>query len=218
MNYRSPMFPIFALFLTLIVRTGAKTTWRDWEDLSQDRGWGAFSAAGEPFDTEKNLDYCGRRTINIKYNSTIKDYSMIITEKLIELRASDPPGGTVRLGAGNFTTYVPINVTSFSCLVGNSMGTTTIRLVDNAQTFPHAGIVRSRMTKYITIANLTLDGNMKNQIPTNTSDLDGAGYGRYGLYTHLSNYLYLQRVRVVNNLGYGFDPRKFISISLISKP
>lgn len=218
MIYRQFIFSTFAIFLVLILGADASTNmaYRDWKNLSRNLGWGSFNSAGEPFDAQKNLDFCDLRTIEIEYRSDVRDYSNELEKAFLDLRKSDPPGGTVLLGPGIFPTGVPINVTSYSCLVGTSMGKTTLRLVDNATTFGLSGIVRSYSTEHITIANLTIDGNKNNQDTTDTKDLklSGDGYGRYGLYTYLSNYLYLQRVRVVNNLGYGFDPRTFISLLL----
>lgn len=178
-------------------------TFRDWKAISHDIGWNAFNSRGEPFSVEGNIKFCDLRYIHLPLISSESDYSTAIVSAFRRLRLKKPPGGSVILDAGVYPVNDLVNISSYCCLRGAGMDETRIRLVDGARPFSRSGLIRSYETKHVTVANLTIDGNMFNQ---QTWDLKGGGYGRYGLYTQLTNYLYLYRVRIIHNLGYGFDP------------
>ena len=175
----------------------------DWRDLSRKPGWNVFNNEKDPFDPNSNLMFCNRSLIQISYSPKVADYSVVINRALKKLRRRSKPGGSVVLSKGVFPVRDQIRIPSYSCLIGAGMRETRIRLVDNAPVFSHAGVVRSTRATRVTVANLTIDGNMKGQ---KSKDLDGEAYGRYGLFTQLTNFLYLQGVSVQNNIGYGFDP------------
>lgn len=204
----SPHIFLTVLVLAFLFRTTDGTRsklrrFRDWKPISHELGWKAFNSRGEPFSPQSNIDFCDLRSISLPLNASISDYSPLMVSAFQKLRLENPPGGSVNLDAGIYPIIDQVNMTSYVCLKGAGMNKTTIRLVDNATRFTHAGMVRSVETKHVTVANLTIDGNMFNQ---QTRDLKSDGYGRYGFFTQLTNYLYLYRVRVVHNLGYGLDP------------
>ncbi len=188
---------------TSIVRGKPAKHRGDWRDLARDEGWEVFNEANQPFNTATNFKYCNRSRATISYSPEVGDYADVINRVLMRMRQRSKPGGSVMLGPGVFPVRRQIRMPSFTCLLGAGMRETRIRLVDNAPTFKQAGLVRSAATTRVTVADLTIDGNRKGQ---NSMDLHGAAYGRYGLFTQLTNFLYLKSVSVRNNIGYGFDP------------
>lgn len=175
----------------------------DWEMQAENLGWSVFNRNGQPFDPQVNLDICKRHTITIELESGKKDYSKQIMEAGETLRARSPPGGTIRLSAGVYALNDQVNIPSYVCLIGAGMSKTTLRVNDRSPRFKKSGVIRSFQTKRVTLADLTIDGNKDGQ---SSRDLKKAGYGRYGLFTELTNWLYMRNVAVINNLGYGFDP------------
>ncbi len=72
----------------------------------------------------------------------------------------------------------------------------------NVKPFRRAGVLRSFETKRVAVSDITINGNRKAQRMRTKRDR----YGRYGFFSELTNYLYLRRVGVINNLDYWFDP------------
>ncbi len=162
------------------------------------------------FNKNGNLQYCRKRTISLKAGKS-KDYTDMINKAMQRLHKSG--GGTLKLGKGTFVHKGQIRIPSFVCLVGSGMGSTTLKLANKAPKFRLSGNVRSFWTRRVTVMHLTIDGNRKKQRKGKR-----ASYGRYGYFHELTNYVYLNRVRVRNNQGYGFDPhgsKKYWSYRLI---
>lgn len=88
-----------------------------------------------------------------------------------------------------------------TCIIGAGIDSTVIKLIADAPTFRKSGSIRTFQTSHITITDLTQDGNRASQ-----SASSARNYGRYGFFSELSNYVYLARFRVRNNVFYGFDP------------
>ncbi len=172
----------------------------DWRNLPKSLGWSVFNRKNQPFNPAVNLRYCRTRTITVPITIGKRDYHSDINKAFKRLGKK---GGTVKLLAGKYTVRGQIAIPSYCCLVGAGMSKTTIRLGNNSPRFKLSGMVRSMWTERITVSDLTIDGNKGNQRST---DLKKGGYGRYGVFTELTNYLYLRRVSVINHLGYGFDP------------
>lgn len=147
---------------------------------------------------EHNLKKCSTRTYFLDYDATVHSvdaYSDI--QKALNVIDT----GTLVLGEGTFIVSNQISLSSNTCLVGQGIDKTVIKLKDNASEFRYSGLVRSINSENVTIMGLTLDGNRENQ-SGNETEL----YGRYGLFTEVTNYLYLNKVRITKNYGYGFDP------------
>jgi len=187
MKYVIALFTIY-YFLSLVLAPAKAQTLGDWKNLERKLGWSPFNKKGQSFDPAINIAYCKQHTIRIAYNSGTKDYSGAINAAFEALSARTPPGGTVKLDAGTYALNKQLTLGSYSCLIGASMNDTIIRMKNNSPRFKQAGIIRSMHTKHITVKDLTIDGNRKGHKETN---LAYGGYGRYGLFTELTNYLYI---------------------------
>lgn len=185
---------------------GQSTALGDWRDLPKTLGWSVFNRRGQPFNPSGNLAICKRHTITIPRVPGASDYSGRINAALKALRARTPPGGTVKLGVGEYLIKYQLVMPSYTCLQGAGMKATTVKVTDNSPVFRLAGVVRSFQTKRVTLLDMTIDGNKDRQL---SMDPKLGGYGRYGVFTELTNWFYVNNVSVINHLGYGFDPRKF---------
>lgn len=195
--------------LALVLLTGrvaaqAPVRKGQWVQLPKTGQLWKLSQQSLAFPRNDNLKYCWMRTITIMKDGR-RDYEPEINAKLAYLNSMG--GGTVKLGPGVFPHIKQIAMPSYTCLRGSGIDRTYLRLVNNAPRFRYSGSIRSFHTERITITDLTQDGNRGNQ------GLDKRrNYGRYGLFTELTNFLYLKNVRVKNNWAYGFDPHgKFYS-------
>ncbi len=104
--------------LLLVVRPAHAAEIGDWRDESRTRGFLPFNGGTRPFDPAKNLAYCDRHTISVKFDPAVKDYSPIINKAFKDLRASNPAGGTLLLGPGVFPIATQLEMYSYSCLIG----------------------------------------------------------------------------------------------------
>lgn len=182
----------------------------DWRDIPKNFGWSVFNRKGQPFNPLGNLAVCRRHTITIPLTRGGADYSVSINQALKALRKRNPPGGTVKLAAGLYPLKFQIVMPSYTCLQGAGMKATVLRMIDNSPPFRLSGMVRSFQSERVSILDLTLDGNKDRQL---SMDPKAAGYGRYGVFTELTNWFYVNNVNVISHLGYGFDPRKLIFLS-----
>lgn len=188
-------------FITLVGRVSSQRTpirLGEWMQMSKTGSPWELSQNTLPFAPADNLRYCARRTITIRRDGR-RDYAAIINQKLDVLGKQG--GGTVKLAAGVYPHSAQIVMPSYTCLVGAGIDSTFLFLVDNAPRFRYSGSIRSLHTERITIMDLTQDGNRANQ-GTNKR----RNYGRYGMFTELTNFLYMKNFRVKNNFAYGFDP------------
>ena len=147
------------------------------------------------------------------YQSSIPDIDPVIYSN----------GGTIKLLAGTFNVSGQIHVYSNIILEGEGIDITYLILDSNAPPFDNSGIIRfasnqdSVTMEYpIIITNLvlrdfTVNGNKNSNI------FDGSDpyhSGRYGIYTLYSSNIYIERVRVINCQGYGFDPHGVPGLAL----
>lgn len=177
----------------------------DWRDLPKTLGWSTFNRKGQPFNPRGNLAICERHTVSVPFVPGVADYSGRINSALKALRNRNPPGGTVKLGPGLYPIKFQISMPSYTCLAGAGMRATTLKVIDNSPVFRLSGVVRSFQTERVSILDMTIDGNKDRQL---SMDPKLGGYGRYGVFTELTNWFYVNNVAVINHLGYGFDPRK----------
>lgn len=167
-----------------------------WRRLADGSGLERFDNTDYAFDTSVNLRYCARRVINIQHRADIDDYEPLITAAFKQLAATG--GGTVRLSAGLFYQKDQFEIPSYCCLQGAGMYNTTLKVHPHARPFRNAGAMRTYLTERVSILDLTQHGNRYL--------LKGPMKNRYGIYTHLANYVWMKNVRVLDNKMYGFDP------------
>jgi parallel beta-helix repeat protein len=115
-------------------------------------------------------------------------------------------GGTIYITTGIYTLINSLIIPSSNThLAGTGMEDTILKLADYAEPFAYdktrAGFIRTRLTNNIIISNITLDGNKNNQY----HDEDHL-YGRFGIFTEASDYVWFDYVKVKDWQGYGFDP------------
>lgn len=187
-----------ALFVLFLMVSNASAG--EWVDLSKELGWSTFKN-GRPFDFRDNLRYCNKTYTKLSNSDTNESWHVKIHKELRKLQKRG--GGTLLLGYGTYYLSAQVKLPSYTCLIGRGMNQTILKLVDNATTFKQAGMVRSKHTERVTIARLTIDGNRAKQ---NSTDIYKGAYGRFGIFTHLTNYLYIYQVRARNQAGYGMDP------------
>eukprot|EP00171_Calliarthron_tuberculosum_P009901 IDg9901t1 len=168
----------------------------EWEDLeSPTRGLSMFNETDYAFDTKENERMHALRVVRLDHDGSIRDYSPHFEDALAKLVSFG--GGTLQLGPGEFLHSRPIELPSRCCLRGAGMDLTTVKVMDNAPEFAKAGAIRTRYTRNVSVLDLTQDGNRTRVWP---------GYGRYGIYTHCSLFVWMRNVRVRNNHTYAFDP------------
>lgn len=152
------------------------------------------------FDIEANcISKCKLNDyINIVWSKSITDYASLLQSALDELSVD---GGTLYLNAGTYIVSTQLEMSSNTCLIGADTNTTIIKLMDAALPFQQSGLVRSKIQTGITVSDITLDGNRIKQ----KTDLVSS-YGRYGFFAEVVDYVFLNKVKIMNCQGYGFDP------------
>jgi hypothetical protein len=110
-------------------------------------------------------------------------------------------GGTLVVSKGIYPVTDNIDVPGNTIVRGKGMDATVIKLADSAPRWERSGLLRSRFTKNIAFYDLTLDGNKGKQRSGEKN-----WYGRYGIYTEASSNVVMERVRIKDFQGYGFDP------------
>lgn len=166
----------------------------EWRQLSKRGSLYKLARSKWPFNPWANLAICNKRKIWLAPDGN-RDMTATINEKLRQLGAMG--GGTLRLTRGTFIHTRNIEIPSYVCLVGAGMSLTVLKLRDNSPRFKFSGNIRSFETERVTVMDLTINGNRYRQ-------RKGQTYGRYGVFTELTNYLLLRRVRVTLHHEYGF--------------
>ena len=115
-------------------------------------------------------------------------------------------GGIITIKAGTYLLNKFLELPSNLELRGAGLDVTTLKLADYSPSFIYgtskkSGFLRTRLTKNIKINGLTLNGNKAKQ---NTDSV--SMYGRYGFFTEACENVYVDKVRITNFQGYGFDP------------
>ncbi len=172
----------------------------EWRDLEDDRDLSMFTHTDYSFPPADNSAYHARRTLRIDQTAGIQDYSPQFEAAFNELQNTG--GGTVLVGPGVFTHSRQIAVPSYCCLQGAGMDRTVLRVADYSPPFRNSGAIRTRHSERVSLLDFTQDGNRARQNLRNDSER----YGRYGIYSHLSNFVWMRGVRVRGNLRYAFDP------------
>jgi parallel beta-helix repeat protein len=125
-------------------------------------------------------------------------------------------GGVVYIPAGRYIVSESLVVHPDGVtVVGDGMGATIIQLADHIETFIF-GIIRTppgRITKYVTVRDLTLDGNRENQ-----SEEQQEHQEQFGFYCGVTpdspesdEDIACYRVEARNCTGYGFDPHEVVT-------
>jgi len=188
------------LFILLSLATVilAATKPVDWKKLTADsvNGLARFDKTDYAFPVADNLVWCRKNIVVLPLTVGETDYGPIIEKKLDELNAKG--GGTLRFTAGTYFIQTQFSIPSFTCLQGAGMHKTTLKVHPDAPPFPKAGMMRTRHTARVSLLDFTQDGNRHN--------LPGEPQNRFGVYTHMANYVWMKNVRIVDNKWYGFDP------------
>lgn len=201
---QSKIVPVLVVGL-LISTVHGKVKFDGYKPLSKKRSltevFGKPKSGGKlySFDTAVNLKYCKKHVITIP-NDGRADYGPVINDGLQKLRKSYG-GGTLKLKAGVYVHRSQIVIPSYCCLIGAGMGKTVLKLGNKSPPYRKSGSIRVVNSERITVMDLTQDGNDKNQNQDKAST-----YGKYGYFHELVNYVYMARVKIMNNHGYGFDP------------
>jgi parallel beta-helix repeat protein len=122
-------------------------------------------------------------------------------------------GGIVYIPAGHYIISESLVVHPDGItVVGDGMGATIIQLRDHIDTFIY-GLIRTppgRITKYVTVRDITLDGNRANQSDEHQE--------HFGFYCGVSpdrpdsdEDIACYRVETRNCTGYGFDPHEVVT-------
>lgn len=172
----------------------------EWRDLEDGRGLSMFDGTDYAFAPAENMAYHARATEHIQQNAAVKDYSPAIEAALARLSAAG--GGTLQFGPGLFNHSRQVVVPSYVCLRGAGMDETVLRASDYCAPYAVAGAIRVRDAERVSLLDFTQDGNRARQ----HLRTDKEQYGRYGIYTHLANFVWMARVRVRHNHKYAFDP------------
>lgn len=148
------------------------------------------------------LEQCLSRDISIPA-STVDSYATL--QKALN-DTSSAGGGRLILDAGTYLVSKNLDIFANTILKGAGITKTVIKLMDFAPTFGNrAGLLRADHLNQggcdnIIIQDLTLDGNKQNQDPLEMN------FGRFGLFTEVCDNLLVERVKIINMQGYGFDP------------
>lgn len=153
-----------------------------------------FHSNDHSFDPALNQAYCDKRYTILPFNESIRDYYAMFRSELGSLVRKG--GGTVRLKSGVYVISRQVEIPSFVCIIGAGIEATTIKVADFSHPYILEGAIRTVNSRYVTIKELTLDGNRDSKQPQRL-------YGRHGFYGMLSNYVWIHRVRFRNNYGYG---------------
>jgi parallel beta-helix repeat protein len=117
-------------------------------------------------------------------------------------------GGILRFEAGIYILSSYVEVGSNTAIIGAGINDTVLQLMSwaNPWWIPNtgnkkSGFIRSVRTQNLYFANITIDGNKKNQHTDKYST-----YGRYGFFTEAVDNVTIDGMGVINFQGYGFDP------------
>ncbi len=169
--------------------------WRQLNDGAAE-GLARFDATDYAFPVRDNLVYCRKNVERIPHDPKILDYGPIIQAAFDRLKKKG--GGTVKLDAGLYWQQTQFSIPSYTCLQGAGMYKTTLKVHKDSPEWKTAGAIRTRFTVRVSVFDITQDGNR--------DELPGGPQNRFGIYTHLANYVWMKNMRIINNKWYGFDP------------
>lgn len=170
----------------------------EWRNLYHEtsKGMKVFDKSDYAFKVRDNLKYCKRYTYKMEYDRNVRDWGAHIQAKvnLVYERG----GGTVLLPEGDLWMTTHIEIPSYICLQGAGMYKTFLRVHASSPPYRLAGTIRTAFSERVSFFDFTQDGNRHN--------LPGSGQNRFGIYTHLSNYVWMKNLRIIDNKWFGFDP------------
>lgn len=161
---------------------------------------GIVTQSDYTFDVNKNMVYCAKRTVSVPLTTHVKDYSGILDSVAKQL--ANDGGGTVQLQKGVYMISRQFVLPSFVCVRGAGMNRTVLRMVANSAPFAKSGVIRIERARRVSLFNFTVDGNRDAQ----RNATEEERYGRYGFYSTETSHVWLDGIKVMNNLKYGFDP------------
>lgn len=191
---------LISISFTVLLCCASAGQWRPLYHLSG-QGMKIFDDTDYAFKVVKNLKYCKKRVIKIQNRAVIRDYGQVIQIELMKLAESG--GGTVLLPAGILWMHTQIEVPSYCCIQGAGMYKTVLKVHPRSPPYALAGTIRTAFSERVSFFDFTQDGNR--------NKLSGSPQNRFGIYTHLSNYVWMKNVRIINNMWFGFDPHGAVS-------
>ena len=121
------------------------------------------------------------------YSISITDNPRTVIQKAIT-DINSKGGGTVYIREGtylmnnNLETYNNLRVT------GDGIDRTILKVIDNSPSFTAASLIHCKNDRNVVIANMTLDGNKKNQVST----------PNHGFWSEFCDYQWIDTVKAVN--------------------
>lgn len=127
------------------------------------------------------------------------DISSILQDAINTL--NNQGGGKITVASGTYHISQNIYIGSNIHIDGFGLQSTTLQLIDFAQTFQTSGMMKCVQNSNVTLSNITLNGNKYHQNDDQlkyTSDATKGNewYGRYGLYLESCNNITLDSIRV----------------------
>lgn len=170
--------------------------------IENNLGVGFYSKQSEEF-IDITIGYSNKATRVIQQGM---DAYQDVQQSLDEIRFNG--GGVLRFEAGIYILSSYIELGSNTAIIGAGINDTVLQLMNWAKPWwiPNtgnrkSGFIRSVRTQNLYFANLTIDGNKKNQHTDKYSI-----YGRYGFFTEAVDNVTIDGMAVINFQGYGFDP------------
>lgn len=147
------------------------------------------------FDIAENWEICNKKIVVVEPDDDVKNFEVSFIEKLAEL--SKDGGGTLHLKKGVYIVSAPVKLPEKTCITGESLEETIVRLDKEAQPFykKGKGVLGCSKSEHVTVMNLTIDGNKDEQYEGHKY----YSYGRYGISFERCNYAWFQNVRAVRN-------------------
>jgi hypothetical protein len=121
-------------------------------------------------------------------------------------------GGKIILSDGQFNLNGQITLSSHITILGQGLGVTVLRLVDNSRPFELGvslrGTLRGKNITNMTISGLTLNGNSQNNNSTGVMKYgkDGSNFIIIlGFYCEVCSSILLNYTQYINFPGHGYD-------------
>ena len=160
----------------------------------------AKSERNHSWNVQNSMKYCDRTRIPLPLLTSIRDYGPVISAALKMLH--ELGGGALTLSNGVYYVQSPIEIHSFTCLLGGGSATTLIKVRPDSPSFhPKKGVVRASKANHVVIHGISINGNKKNQRTETQKDL----FGRFGVHLSSCKYVWMKDVSVYNNYAAGIN-------------